>query len=86
MNLKNKLRSRMITLLFSAKARAFKRRWAERRRVLARKPHTVRVFLQLDDPYSYLLSCHLAELQRRYDIKLEIHLTQALGERVSPAS
>jgi 2-hydroxychromene-2-carboxylate isomerase len=74
----------MVTFLFSANTRAFKRSWAERRRVLARKPHTLRVFLQLDDPYSYLLSRHIPELQRRYDIKLEIHLTQALGEEFRP--
>ena len=84
MSLKNKLQSRIVTFLFSAKTRAFKRRWAECRRVLARKPHTVSVFLELDDPYSYLLSRHIPELQSRYDIKLEIHLTQALGEAFRP--
>jgi hypothetical protein len=30
---------------------------AELTRQLAGKPHTVSVFQQLDDPYSYLLSC-----------------------------
>jgi 2-hydroxychromene-2-carboxylate isomerase len=64
--------------------RAFKRRWAERRRRLSRKPHTATIFLQLDDPYSYLLSRHIPDLQNRYDIELEIHLTQALGEEFRP--
>ena len=64
--------------------RAFKRRWAERRRRLSGKPHTVVVFLELDDPYSYLLSRHIPDLQNRYDIELEIHLTQALGEEFRP--
>ncbi len=64
--------------------RAFKRRWAERRRRLSGKPHTVVVFLELDDPYSYLLSRHIPDLQNRYDIELEIHLTQALGGAYRP--
>jgi 2-hydroxychromene-2-carboxylate isomerase len=64
--------------------RAFKRRWAERRRRLSGKPHTVVVFLELDDPYSYLLSRHIPDLQNRYDIELQIHLTQALGEAYRP--
>jgi 2-hydroxychromene-2-carboxylate isomerase len=63
---------------------AFKRRWAEQRRRLSGKPHTVTIFLQLDDPYSYLLSRHIPDLQNRYDIELEIHLTQALGEAYRP--
>jgi 2-hydroxychromene-2-carboxylate isomerase len=63
---------------------AFKRRWAERRRRLSGKPHTVAIFLQLDDPYSYLLSRHIPDLQNRYDIELEIYLTQALGDEYRP--
>jgi 2-hydroxychromene-2-carboxylate isomerase len=42
------------------------------------------VFLELDDPYSYLLSRHIPDLQNRYDIELQIHLTQALGEAYRP--
>jgi 2-hydroxychromene-2-carboxylate isomerase len=83
-SLRSKLRSRLVTFLFSAKTRAFKRRWAERRRRLSGKPHTVTVFLELDDPYSYLLSRHIPDLQNRYDIELEVHLTQALGEGFRP--
>ncbi len=81
---KSKLQSRLVTFLFSAKTRAFKRRWAERRRRLSGKPHTVIIFLELDDPYSYLLSRHIPDLQSRYDVELEIHLTQALGEEYRP--
>ena len=84
MSLSSKLGSRIITFLFSAKMRAFKRRWAERRRRLSGKPHTVVVFLELDDPYSYLLSRHIPDLQNRYDIELQIHLAQALGEAYRP--
>lgn len=63
---------------------AFKRRWAEQRRRLSGKPHTIVVFLELDDPYSYLLSRHIPDLKNRYDIELEIRLTQALGEAFRP--
>ena len=83
-SLKSILRSRLVTFLFSARTRAFKRRWAERRRRLSGKPHTVIIFLELDDPYSYLLSRHIPDLQSRYDVELEIHLTQALGEEYRP--
>lgn len=83
-SLKSKLQSQIITFLFSAKMRAFRRRWAERRRRLSGKPHTVIIFLELDDPYSYLLSRHIPELQNRYDVELEIHLTQALGDAFRP--
>ena len=84
MSIRNKLRSRLVTLLFSPRTRAFKRRWAEFRRRLSGKRHTVSVFLELDDPYSYLLSGYLPDLRNRYDVDLHIHLTQALGEEFRP--
>ncbi len=84
MNLKSKLRSRALAFLFSPKTRAYRRRWAELRRRISKKPHTVCVFLELDDPYSYLLSRHIPDLKKRYDIDIEIHLTQALGGAFRP--
>ena len=84
MNIKNKLRSRFVTLLFSSKTRTCKRRWAELRRRLSGKRHSVSVFLELDDPYSYLLSQYLPEFRERYDVDLHIYLTQALGEKFRP--
>jgi len=44
----------------------------------------VHVFLELDDPYSYLLTQYLPEFRSRYDIELHVHLTQALGEDYRP--
>jgi 2-hydroxychromene-2-carboxylate isomerase len=82
--LKSKIRSSMVSLLFSAKTRARKRRWAEWWRRLTAKPHTVHVFLELDDPYSYLLAQYLPELKAHYDIELLVHLTQALGGDYRP--
>jgi len=45
----------------------------------------VEVFLQLDDPYSYLLSQYLPALARHYDVELRVHLSQALREGFQPA-
>ncbi|MGI9199626.1 MAG: DsbA family protein [Woeseiaceae bacterium] len=84
MSLGGKLRSSLIATLFGARAQAGRRRWAELRRKLSGKSHTVHAFLELDDPYSYLLSLYLRDLQDRYDIDLQIHLTQALGEEFRP--
>lgn len=81
---KSKLRSRVVNFVFSSKVRAFKRRWAELRRRLFGKPHSIIVFLELDDPYSYLLSLYVVDLRNRFDIDLEIYLTQALGEEFRP--
>jgi len=61
-----------------------KRRWAEWRRRLCGRAHTVHVFLELDDPYSYLLAQHLAEFRNHYAIELRIYVTQALGDEYRP--
>lgn len=84
LNLKSKIRSWVVSVLFSAKSRAIKRRLAEIRRRFSGKLHTVHVFLELDDPYSYLLTQYLPEFRSRYDVELHIHLTQALGEAYRP--
>lgn len=61
------------------------RRWlAEKRRKLTARPHTVSVFLELDDPYSYLLSHYLPSLADVYDIELRSYLTQACGDAFRP--
>jgi 2-hydroxychromene-2-carboxylate isomerase len=78
------MRSRVTKLLFSARMRAIKRRLAEARRRLTRKAHVVSVFLELDDPYSYLLSQYLPSLARQYDIEMRLFLTQALGDAYRP--
>lgn len=86
MSVKRKLRSQLLTLLLSPKTRTFKRGWAERRRRMMGKPHTVHVFLELDDPYSYLLTQYLGDLTDCYDIELHVHLTQALGDDYRPCA
>ena len=53
---------------------------SELRRKLTGQPHVVSAFLQLDDPYSYLLALYLPDLASQYDIELRVYLSQALGE------
>jgi 2-hydroxychromene-2-carboxylate isomerase len=55
------------------------------RRRLGRKGHVVSAFLQLDDPYSYLLARYLPELAATYDIELKVYLSQARGDAYQPA-
>jgi len=45
----------------------------------------VSVFLQLDDPYSYLLAHYLPGFAGHYDIELRLHLSEALGDAYQPA-
>jgi len=78
------LRARLATLLVSAPVRAFQRWSSEWRRRLTGQPHTVSVFLELDDPYSYLLSCYLPGLVESYDIELRLYLTKACGQGYRP--
>lgn len=82
--MKRKLRSFLVNLLFSARTRAMRRWMAETRRRLLGQAHTVCVFLELDDPYSYLLSQYLPDLAEHYDIELRLYLTQALGGAYRP--
>ena len=61
------------------------RSFHELRRKLTRSPHVVSAFLQLDDPYSYLLAHYLPELAANYDIELRVYLSQARGDEFQPA-
>jgi len=79
-----RLRSSLLAVLFGARAQAFKRRCAELKRKLTGRAHTLHVFLELDDPYSYLLSLHVPELERRYDVDVRVHLTEARGDGFRP--
>jgi len=80
-----KLRSQLVNLLVSEKVQMAKRSLAETRRQILRRPHVVSVFLELDDPYSYLLAQFLPSLVESYDVELRYFLTQArAGEAYRP--
>lgn len=54
------------------------------RRLFTFRRHVIQVFLQLDDPYSYLLSYYLRYLPAAYKVELRIYLGQALQSEFMP--
>jgi len=85
LKLTNRLRSVFLNALLSRRVRRLQRSYLEVRRRLGRNRHVVSAFLQLDDPYSYLLSRYLSELESTYDIELRVYLSQARGDEYQPA-
>lgn len=85
MSAKNKLGSRLLSAYIDPRTRQLQRTWKETLRKVSGGAHVVSVFLQLDDPYSYLLSRYLPALAEHYDINLRIHLSEALGDDYQPA-
>jgi 2-hydroxychromene-2-carboxylate isomerase len=84
MSLERKFRSLILNLIFNPTVIRLKRWLAEKRRQLSGQPHVVSVFLQLDDPYSYILSHYLPSLTATYDIELRLYLSQARGDEYQP--
>ncbi len=85
MNLQRKLRSLMLNVVFNPRVTSAKRWLTEKRRQLGGRAHVVSVFLQIDDPYSYILSHYLPNLAAHYDIELRLYLSQARGDDFQPA-
>ena len=85
MKLEIRLRSLLLKVLLAPGTVKAQRWWSETRRKLTGRPHTVSVFLQLDDPYSYVLSCYLPDLAQHYDIQLDVYLSEARAGGFQPA-
>ena len=85
MSLKLRVRSAILNLVFSERVSNTKRRIAEVRRKLMGRRHVVSVFIELDDPYSYLLCHYLPEFAAHYDVELRCHLTEAITGAFRPA-
>ena len=85
MKLRSRIRSIFLNALLSRRSRQLRRSYFEMRRRLGRKQHRVLAFLQLDDPYSYLLSRYLRELASTFDVELRVYLSQARGDAYQPA-
>ena len=83
--LKLRLRSAILNVVFSQSVLNKKRRFAELCRKLTGRPHVVSVFLELDDPYSYLLCHYLPEFAAHYDVELRLFLTEAITGALRPA-
>ena len=84
MSLATDFRSRLLAAAFGLRAVRVRRRLAEWRRRLGGRRHVVSVFLQLDDPYSYLLSHYLPELAAKYDVDLRLYFSEAIGGDYQP--
>ncbi|MDX1515378.1 MAG: DsbA family protein [Woeseiaceae bacterium] len=81
----NRLRSLALSLAFSRGMQRLRRGMAEVARRLRRRPHAVSAFIELDDPYSYLLCSYLREFTAFYDVQLGVYLTEALSDTYRPA-
>lgn len=79
MSIRNRVKSSLLRTYISPDLRRRARALSEARRKLTGKPHVVTAFLQLDDPYSYLLAHYLPDLAGHYDIELQVCLSEALG-------
>jgi 2-hydroxychromene-2-carboxylate isomerase len=84
-SVQRRLRSKLLSAYISDGTRRRSQAWHEARRRLAGKGHVVHAFLQLDDPYSYLLSRYLPDLAAHYGIELQVYLSQALGGDYDPS-
>ena len=84
-NMSRRLRSRAFGVLASKGWQNTRRALAELRRRATFGRHVVRVFLELDDPYSYILAHYLGELRECYDIDLRLYLTEARIDAYRPA-
>jgi len=85
LSIQRKFRSFVLNTLLSPSWRRRQRSCHELHRKLTGSAHVVSVFLQLDDPYSYLLAHYLPELAANFDIELRVYLSQARGNEFQPA-
>jgi 2-hydroxychromene-2-carboxylate isomerase len=84
MSVRRRLEPRIAAALTSDALRDLRRAAAEARRRLARAPHRVRWFHQVDDPYSQLGAQVLARLAARYEIELAPRLVGPPPDDAAP--
>lgn len=77
-------RSRLVRILLDPRVQGTRRFLAEAGRQLRFKRHSLQVFLQLDDPYSYLLAHYLRILRDEYKVDVKAYLSQALQAEYMP--
>jgi 2-hydroxychromene-2-carboxylate isomerase len=82
LSIKAKIRSKSLNLMLNSEG--VQRGLSELKRRIGGNSHEVSAFLELDDPYSYLLSHYLPALAAHYDIDLKLRLTQAMGDEYRP--
>jgi len=84
MSLRRKISPFFARTLTHPRTRALRRRLAETRRRIAKEPHRVFYFHQVDDPYSALAAQVLRPLLRRYDVLLEAELVGPPPDAAAP--
>jgi 2-hydroxychromene-2-carboxylate isomerase len=83
--MKRKLFSLYLSFILDKRVITIRRQLIEFRRLLTMKKRVVTVFLQLDDPYSYLLSYYLAFAIKRYKkVEFRFIICQALRGEFMP--
>jgi len=83
--MKRKLLSMYIAFILDQRCISVRRKLAELKRLLTMKKRIVTVFLQLDDPYSYLLSYYLFFAIKRYKkVEFRFIICQALRGEFMP--
>jgi 2-hydroxychromene-2-carboxylate isomerase len=75
----------VLNLICSEGLQNWQRRLGEWRRKKSDKPHTVTVFLRINDPYSYILLQVLERLSQRYNIEFDFRTILQLQEDMYPA-
>lgn len=85
MKLQRFLRSQFLNVIFSPRGVRVRRWLNDKRRQFSGDGHVVSVFLQIDDPYSYILSHYLPSLAEHYDIDLRVYMSKAKGDAFQPA-
>ena len=74
MKLNEIIRSVITSFITSDGLRDTKRQYYELKRKILRRPHEVIFFFQVDDPYSYLASQVIEDLEKNYQIAVKVHL------------
>jgi len=82
--MKRVFRSLILRVIFAPGYRSFRRFMAEFWRRITLRNHVIQVFLQVDDPYSYLLSYYLQFVARDYEVDIRVYLSQALPDEFMP--
>ncbi len=73
-----------MTWMASERAQRVTRGMAAAKATFTRQGKRVHCFIELDDPYSYLLSRYLPALEKSFDITIEYHLVESLGGAYRP--
>ncbi len=85
MSIRQKLRTQVLRLMLDRRVVDARRWLRDARYRFSKDGHVVSVFLQIDDPYSYILSHFLPSLEEHYEIELRVYLSKAIVDGYQPA-